>query len=354
MIDSKNINNVDNNYKCYLVDETEWNEWNKFNNSYGNIFQAKEMALANKDAGMDVGLIIVKKGNSILGGTYYMIPRVRFNWFFNQLRVVSGPVLKDLEDKECLSLILDKLIETAKQNNAITVPLRTHFVGLKEIFKEKGFVESEYAPTHTYCNNLRIGKDNIWKLLSKTQRKKLNRCKRAGIIIREIKTEVELKEFNAVYQNFAFSRKGWVPIPYELFRGIFRAMPDKSKFLAVKHQDKTIAVGLFLLFNGQIIYLANGADEKYKELSGNTLLIWHMLEWGADNNYSLLDIYGVFSNPKDDDKFAQGLSFFKSQFGGILEQRFMYFNRNLSKIRCFMFNKIILPIVLPLYKRIKK
>lgn len=349
MTDSEN-----NIYKCYLANEKEWPEWERFNANYGNIFQTKEMAMANKDAGMDVGLIVVKKENTIIGGTFYMIPRVRFNWFFNQLRVVSGPVLKDLEDKKCLSLILDKLIETAKHNNAITIPLRTHFIGLKEIFREKGFAESEYAPTHTFCNKLKIGKDNIWKNLSKTQRKKINRCKKAGIIVEEAKTEKELNEFNAVYQNFAFSRKGWVPIPYDLFRGIFKIMPDKSKFLLVKHEGKTIAVGLFLLFNGQIIYLANGADEKYKELSGNTLLIWHMLEWGADNNYSLLDIYGVFPKPREDDKFAQGLSFFKSQFGGTLEERFMYFNKNLSLIRGFIFSKILIPLVLPLYKLMKR
>src|SRR3989338_1753320 len=128
---TKPENNI---FRCYLAEQKEWNDWEKFNRNYGNVFQAKEMALANKDAGMDVGLIVVKKDNSIIGGTFYMIPRVRFNWLFNQLRVVSGPVLKDLEDKECLSLILGKLIETARQNNAITIPLRAHFVGLKEIF----------------------------------------------------------------------------------------------------------------------------------------------------------------------------------------------------------------------------
>ena len=173
------------------------------------------------------------------------------------------------------------------------------------------------------------------------------------IFIKEINSIEELKIFNRIYQNFALTVKNWIPIPYELFLGMYNNFKQNAKFLIAFKEEENIRIpvsaGLFLLFNRKIIYLANGTDNKYRNYHANSLLIWHMMQWGNVNEYEELDIYGVYPNPEN--YFEKGLNFFKSQFGGELIEKFMYTNRAISPFKIFLFKKVISPIALPIYKR---
>jgi len=291
---------------------------------------------------------------------------------------VSGPIILN-NDPAIIKLFLNKITEIAKREKVITIPLRTEFIVDKQIFNNNNFTVSENPPTMSYVNNLGLPKEDLWKKISKTQKKKIKRAKKNNLFIKQVESIEDLKTFNHLYQNFAASVRGWVPIPYDLFLAIHNNFKQNAKFLIVmkkgnkenknnknnkenknnknnknniKDKDIPLAAGLFLLFNKKIIYLANGSDIKYKDYHANSVLIWYMMEYGHLHNYDNLDIYGVFPKPSND--FEKGMNFFKSQFGGDLIEKFMYTNKTISPKKLFIFQKIISPIVLPIYKRIKK
>ena len=353
--------NKSNQYNIYIADESEWDEWDNFNSKHGNVFQSLSFAKSYKDSGMKVRLILARdQNNKILGGTFYLIPIPKLNKFFNQLRIVSGPIILN-NDKDIIDKFLIVISYIAKKEKTITIPLRTQFITNKQIFTQNNFSVSDNGPTMSYINDITLKKEEIWKNISRTQRKKINRCKNNNITIHEVKYIEDLKRFNTIYQNFAETVRSWIPIPYELFLSIFKNFNNNAKFLiAVKEEttpdNKTktidIAGGLFLIFNKKIIYLANGTNTNYRNFHANSLLIWHMIEWGNMNNYESLDIYGVYPNPQNN--FEKGMNFFKSQFGGQLTEKFMYTNKTLSKTKLFLFRKVILPMLLPVYKKVTK
>ena len=84
-------------------------------------------------------------------------------------------------------------------------------------------------------------------------------------------------------------------------------------FILAYIEGKPVAVSVELLYKDVIYGWYNGMDRAYSSYSPNELIMWHILRWGAENNYRLYD-FGGAGKPDED----YGVRDFKAKFGGDL------------------------------------
>ena len=94
--------------RYYSAKENEWEEWEEFNKLHGNVFQSKLFAAIIKKSGAKVGLIIARDdNNSVLGGVFYFLPLSGWKKIFGEMRIISGPILKETGNKDILKSLID-------------------------------------------------------------------------------------------------------------------------------------------------------------------------------------------------------------------------------------------------------
>ena len=100
-----------------------------------------------------------------------------------------------------------------------------------------------------------------------------------------------------------------------LFVAAFKELYPKgmAKFLLAKVNGVTAACSIELPYKKIIYGWYGGSDREYSDYLPNEMLIWHILEWGANNGYHLYDFGGA---GKPDEEY--GVRDFKAKFGGEL------------------------------------
>lgn len=333
--------------EAYIADKKEFEKWDEFNSqcSNGNIFQGIGFNRA-----MNPQLLIVKENEEIVGGTIFFTPLKGIASYFSELRVVSGPVLKDVNNKALFELIICKLVEEAKKRHCISIALRMPFAGFEGSLLRQGFkVHDHKVPDHSFNVNLNPDKETLWQNLDKKTRNQIRKAKNEGVIVRQANED----ELNTVYQLYltrAKENKGQIPYPLTYFEGLKNHLKENVKFLVAEYHGKLIAESVFLLFKDKIYYFNNGSLSEHWNLNANQLLLWHMMETFAGSGKTL-NLYGV---PDGKDESAQGYNLykFKAGFGGELVREFQYSSKVISPSRKLFFDKTF-PIMLPLYKRLK-
>jgi lipid II:glycine glycyltransferase (peptidoglycan interpeptide bridge formation enzyme) len=333
--------------KAEILYEEHWDEWEEFNLKYGNVFQSIGFAKVVRSAGAKIRILVVKDGTEIVAGLLYFKPLNRgLKSYFSELRVVSGPVLKEKSDK-VLILLLNRLINVAHSEKTRALIIKTNFTKFKEIFASKGFKHSTTAPRFSFNVKLDKKEDELWKQLDKKTRNVIRKAQKEGVTIEKIDNKDDVKKVYELYICRVKERKNQVPIPYEYFLEIFENV--SSKFLVAKYNDKIIAESIFLEYGEKLYYFNNGSLPEYWKLNANSLLIWEIMKKNAGSK-KILNLYGTPSGEnKEDPNYS--MYKFKSGFGGKLVEEFEYYDMEISKFKQFVFNKILVNFVLPIYKR---
>ncbi len=107
-----------------------------------------------------------------------------------------------------------------------------------------------------------------------------------------------------------------VPLAHRsLFHATFDELYPKGmvKFLLVQIGHDYAASSVELLFKDTIYGWYGGMDRAFSSYNPNELLIWHILDWGAQNGFKAYDFGGA---GKPNEKY--GVRDFKAKFGGQL------------------------------------
>jgi serine/alanine adding enzyme len=166
-----------------------------------------------------------------------------------------------------------------------------------------------------YRLNLRRPPDQIWDELKGQARTKIRKALRDGVEIDEVtspdKLLVAYEILRQVYHRVR------VPLgPLSLFEAAFKILHPKNmiKITLARKANTYIGVSVNLFYKDLIFdWYAGRLEKEYSALGINELLKWHIIEWGAQNGYSLFD-FGGAGNPKID----YGPRNFKSKFNGTL------------------------------------
>lgn len=100
-----------------------------------------------------------------------------------------------------------------------------------------------------------------------------------------------------------------------LFEAAFDLLRPRGMalFLMARVRGVPVACSLELGYKGTLYGWYGGSDREYSKYLPNELLTWHILEWGANNGYTVYDFGGAGRQGE-----AYGVRDFKAKFGGRL------------------------------------
>ena len=180
-------------------------------------------------------------------------------------------------------------------------------------FKECGY---EYGGWKNFLLDLDKPIDETWSNLKKSRRYGINKAKKRGVTIEEIREKNLIPMFYELLQDTYRKRKN----PLEdisNFKATFDILVPKNmaKFFMAKYNEKYISALLVLLFKGVIYMWYLGSSQKKEDLAlcPNDLIVWHAIEYGIKNGFYTFD-FGGGGEPND----TSGWIEFKRQFGGKL------------------------------------
>lgn len=235
---------------------------------------------------------------------------------FTSRSVVYGGVLTnpELQTGDALNLLIKRYQKQIGHSILFTeVRNLTDDYGIQSILQNTGF---EFEAHNDYIVNLAIPVTEVWNNIHKTARRNLKRAISTNrMTIREIVDRQMLPQWYRLIQK-SFS---WNHVPLadiSLFEAAFDVLYPKHmiQFLIGTTADgQDIAASVALLYKGIIYGWYRGFDRKYSHFLPNDQMVWHVLEWGAQNGFQSFD-FGGAGKPG----IAYGPRNFKAKFGGKL------------------------------------
>lgn len=171
-----------------------------------------------------------------------------------------------------------------------------------------------YIDHLNFIINLNQPKDKVWSQIHKSRRKNINRSEKAGVVVEEL---INLDKIPIFYDllNETY-KKVKVPLAdISLFESAFQHLVPKgqAKFFLAWHKGDYIGARAVLLYKDTIYDWYAGASVNALSFYPNECLVWYILKWGIENNYSIFDSGGA----GEPDKYY-GPREFKRRFGGEL------------------------------------
>jgi lipid II:glycine glycyltransferase (peptidoglycan interpeptide bridge formation enzyme) len=229
--------------------------------------------------------------------------------------VVYGSVLHAPGPKgqEALALLL-RTYRQEVSGTALFTELRnlSNMEAGQPILGEHGFVYEEHL---NYLIDLKRPPEAILQSIGRRTRKNIRRGLRRGkVVVEEAKEREEMAVcYDLLRQTYQAAQ---VPLAdRSLFEAAFALLYPKGmvRFTLARVGQSPAAASVELLYKDVIYGWYGAVDRTYSSYVPNELLMWHILQWGAENGYRLYDFGGA---GKPDEEY--GVRDFKAKFGGDL------------------------------------
>ena len=302
-----------------IVNYLEKGTWKNFveNHPQGNIFHTPEMyAVFSQTQGYTPSLWAAVEGAQVLA---LMLPVdvTLYRWLsrFTSRAIVYGGVLCDSapEGQEGLSRLLAQY-KREKRNRGVFTEIRniSDTSDFQSIFKDNSFIHEGHL---NYLINLSRTPEEVFQGFHKRTRKQISRGLRKDLLtIKTVKEKEQITEcYNLLERTY---QRANVPLTHRsLFESAFDVLSSKGmvKFLNAYVDGISVATSVELFYKDVIYGWYGGMDREYSSYIPNELLMWHILNWGAENNYHIYD-FGGAGKPDED----YGVRDFKAKFGGKL------------------------------------
>lgn len=258
--------------------------------------------------------LAVREGQRVVG----VLPIFCVRGLFFADKIVSlpfceygGPLLGDYSDRSTAESVLRMFVknvrELAEKLKIDYVELRQPSTSFSTFFSSVGFrVLRRYV---TFRIDLTGGESEIWKSFDGRTRRHVKKAMRLGTEVKDVNVD-SLKHYYALYLRTQ-KRLGSPPHSYAFFRNVYDGFVSRGllqMFLAV-YEGKPIAGIMVFCFNGKLYWWNNVLDRRYASLDPTNLLLWHVIRWGVENNFRVLDLGRT--RPE-----YTGVYHFKSGWGG--------------------------------------
>lgn len=223
--------------------------------------------------------------------------------------IIGGPIVEnnnsaiaDLLLNDYLSLVKGKAIYTQFRNLYDMAWLHDELVS----------VGGKYEEHLDFIHDLTVGETDIVSGIDKNKRANVRKSLNKGMTFREIADDVEYDK--CVELVFGTYKRIGLPCPSkEYFDNAYRLLyPSKilRVFVAV-FEEEIIGCRLELICGKTIYDWWAGADDNQKNKYPNDFIPYHILLWGAENEYSIFD-FGGAGKPN----VPYGVREHKRKFGG--------------------------------------
>ena len=224
----------------------------------------------------------------------------------------GGPIIeKCVGSREELVLKYEKAFtQFCKNKNIVSEFVRFHPIennakDFKKIYKAQ-------CIRKTVGTNLKDFENPERQEFSKSCRKNIRQAINKGITYKVIKNPDDLQEFKKIYYS-TMDRNNATDYYYfgdEYFSKILKYFKNNVLLVKAIFQEKTIASGLYFVYDKKIHIHLSGTLSEYLYLSPAYILRYAVTLWGKENGYEIIHHGGGRSNSEEDSLYK-----FKKQFG---------------------------------------
>lgn len=225
----------------------------------------------------------------------------------------GGPIIIECVDDESKAELVKKYHEIFKEyceeNNIISEFIRFHPI-IKNRNDFKDIYDTQYM-RKTVGTNLKDYDDPFQSEFSKSCRKTVRRALRDGVTFEMERQPNNIDEFTNIY-NSTMERNDAIEYYYfgqEYFNDIINNLKSNVVVSKAIYEGKTIASGLYFIFNNTIHAHLSGTLNEYLHLSPAYILKYGTTIWGKENGYEMIHYGGGTSNSEEDSLFK-----FKKRF----------------------------------------
>jgi serine/alanine adding enzyme len=315
---------------CMLkfVHDLDTRPWESFvgGHSQGNVFHTPEMFQVFAQArGHRPSLWAVTDENNTPVALFMPVQITLFNRWLRKLTsraVAFGSILAEPgpRGEEALALLMS-VYKKAIGKSILFTELRnvSNLERFQPLFRNQSFL---YEGHLNYLVEIKRPPEEVFQKIGPRTRKNIKRVlKKGDVAIREVR---DRDGVDACYELLKKTYKlAHVPLAdSSLFNAAFDIlMPKKMiKFTLACVSDEPAAASVELLYKDVMYGWFGGIDRSFSSYGPNELLMWYILEWGAENGYRVYD-FGGAGKPGED----YGVRDFKAKFGGEL----VSFGRNI-------------------------
>jgi serine/alanine adding enzyme len=302
-----------------VVRTLETNQWKNFVDSHpqGSIFHTPEIFKVFAQArGYQPELWAVLDGGEVLA---LLLPvQITLTPFLRALttRAISyGSLLCNPNTRG--SLAAEQMLKSytdQTMNNALFSEFRNlHDQSpLQSVYRDCGFVYEKHL---NYLIDLTGSVEEVFQHIGSRTRKSIRRGLRQGDVnINEARNLADVMTcYGLIRRSYQYAH---VPLAdWSLFETAFELLtPNNMLRFYLAHVGNVPVAASAELFYKDIIYgWYSGVERSYSRYIPGDLLMWHVLHWGAENNYRVYD-FGGAGKPGEE----YGVRDFKAKFGGEL------------------------------------
>jgi serine/alanine adding enzyme len=226
---------------------------------------------------------------------------------YGSVLYVDGP-----EGTKALDMLLQSYVQQTQGVLFTEMRNLTDLDSIQPMMQARGF---QYEEQLNYLIRLDLPPEEVLQNIGRRTRQRIRRGLRKGeVVVREVEQRGELGLFyDLVSRSYAAAR---VPLAHQsLFEAAFDLLHPRRmvKFLLAWVGENCVAASAELIFKDTIFGWYSGVDRAYSSYVPNELLMWHILEWGAENGCRIYDFGGAGRSDED-----YGVRDFKAKFGGDL------------------------------------
>lgn len=277
----------------------------KYGKTYEDIENGKVKIFAYKDKnGKITNQFILRKIPIKLDGKTYFDIVTPYGY--------GGPIIEEcVEGKEqCLVEAYIKNFEKYCYKNKII----SEFVRFHPLVNNADDFSKHYNAEHirnTLGTNLKDFEEPIKEEFSKSCRKNIRQALNKGVTYKITEAPSDIHDFKKIYYSTMDRNKAtdYYYFGDKYFNQILKYFKKNILLVEAIYEEKTIACGLYFIYNKTIHIHLSGTLNEYLFLSPAYILRYAVTLWGKENGYEVIHHGGGRSNSEEDSLYK-----FKKQF----------------------------------------
>ena len=324
------------NFKIYTNIDSKWNE-NLTKSNHGNFFQTAEYISSDSKDFFPVFVCVFDEDKNVVGQLTIQIIKTTVLYSSPMIhkiaRILSkitsrgiwlyGPVIHSSDKQshiEILRIIIKAVDEILERYDLVHIegysPPLDDLIDedYKQEFRKNGYAIRNYV---TFLANLDKSIDEIWQNIHYNARRDVTRAKKRGIIIEELKTRDQLKEYLLLQQQWAKTKGLVVTNTFDEEDHLWNNFKKGLEVFFLAYQDNqlisAIRVGCFNNTAHAHFILSSYSGPTSL---GGPMLTWYILEWAKQTGIKIYDFSGGRKNKQDTIEDKNTLLFYKRKWGG--------------------------------------
>lgn len=249
-----------------------------------------------------------------VAGSLMLIKPLKFP--FKSFGYMPQALLKDMD--------WDALMQSGRENNLSHIQIDP--ADLREDYSIPSHVRQKYIIKRaaevyyrdTLVIDLTLSEQQLLEQMHKKHRYNIKVAQKSGVVV-EIRDDAEAF---SIFLNLFFdtvSRQKYFGRDRQYYSHIWQVLQPlgKAKIALATVEGQPAVAWMIFLDQNTIYYPYGGSSYEHRNKMPANGLVWHLINWGKEQGYTYLDLWGIDPEGASRGKNEHGFSRFKEGFGGI-------------------------------------